>query len=286
MIINGLVGESIATMSFNEHHYIVRSMSKVYFSTLYYLGLDPIFGNYIEENDTLVVSGKLTKRDLLEKEATVYSGVTITKDKEYINIDDITDNTKYLKNIDAKTGECFSRIYVEGDIKAIKLDLYSYRDNDSIVLVTPNLRKGSFNVFDLKKELINVLTDFDTKELQDSLRVVSVIEHINDNINNNYFEAIIEFGEFDNIHVPFILDDNKQFKFFSFVYSEHFTDGCKLKDDNTLISSYSFAYYFSKSDLVSKLYHLMNKNKETKKEDKRLAMVYIRNKIGNYSVNK
>ena len=146
MIIKGLVGDKLASMSFNEHHYVLKKVA-MSFSTLYYLGLDPIFANYIKENDTLVVSGKISERDLLEEEATIYSGIIITKDKESISAADINNNTKYLKNIDVKTGECFSRYYFDGDIKDIKLDLYSYKENNSFVLVTPNLEKNDFNIF-------------------------------------------------------------------------------------------------------------------------------------------
>ena len=67
MVINGVVNDNLATMSFNEHHYVVKRVS-MSFPTLYYLGLEPIFGDYIKENDTLVVAGRLNKRDILEKE--------------------------------------------------------------------------------------------------------------------------------------------------------------------------------------------------------------------------
>ena len=64
MVINGVVNDNLATMSFNEHHYVVKRVT-MSFPTLYYLGLEPIFGDYIKENDTLVVAGKLSKRNIL-----------------------------------------------------------------------------------------------------------------------------------------------------------------------------------------------------------------------------
>ena len=213
MIIKGLVGDNLASMSFNEHHYVLKKVA-MSFSTLYYLGLNPSFANYIEENNTLVVSGKLSKRDLIEEEATIYSGITITKDKEYINVNDIKENTMYLKNIDVRSGECFSRLYVDGDITEVNKNLYSYNNDNSLVLVTPSIEKKDFNIYDLKKELIMFNPN-------DSFNMFKV-KAANYNESNDYYEVIIKFGDIDNVHVPFTLDNENNLNFYSFVYSESF----------------------------------------------------------------
>ena len=170
MVINGVVNDNLATMSFNEHHYVVKRVT-MSFPTLYYLGLEPIFGDYIKENNTLVVAGKLSKRDILEKEDTIYGGIKITKDEEYINVSDIKDNTKYLKNIDVKTGECFSRLYIDGDVRRLDKGLYSYLKDNSIVLVTPNLDKSSFNVFDLKERLSELFSIIGFDGIKDKFNI-------------------------------------------------------------------------------------------------------------------
>ena len=289
MVIRGLVGDNLATMSFNEHNYVLKKNFIGTYSTFYYLGVDPKFGDYIEENDTLVVAGKLTERDLVVREETIYGGVSITKDIEYISKDDIKENTKYLKNIDVKTGECFSRLYVDGNICSFDKakGLYSYSLDNSIVLVTPNLDKKDFNVFDLKKELLNFLSNFDQEELRSKLSVISVVDLniVKNNVETNYFEIIIKFGDIDNIHISFMLDDNKLIKFFPFVYSEHFSKDYEISLGNGFISSDLFPYFFSRSELVILLDQLVNKDKETKREDKRLARIYVRNKIGNFETN-
>lgn len=285
MVIRGLINDNLATMSFNEHNYVLKKTLMGAYSTFYYLGVEPKFGDYIEENDTLVVAGKLSKGDLLEKEETMYGGISITKDKEYINIKDIKDNTKYLKNIDVKTGECFSRLYIDGNVCTFDKvkGLYSYVRDGSIVLVAPSLEKEDFNVFDLKKELINFLPSFNQEELKNKLNVISVIGfNINDSNSINYFEVTIKFGEIDNIHISFILDDKKLLKFYPFIYSEHFSKEYELTCDNKFISSDFFPYFLSKSKLMTLLDEVVNKDKENKIEDRRLARIYVRNRIGSF----
>ena len=277
MVINGLIDDKLATMSFNEHHYIIKRMSMIYFPTLYYLGVDPIFGDYIKGNDSLVVAGKLTKRDLLEKEATIYSDITITKDKEYISADKINDDTKYLKNIDVKTVECFSRIYVDGEISRIAHGLYGYKKNNSTILVTPDLDSKEFNIFDLKKELISELTMFDSSFLEDNIRV----DFVSLDSSCKYLEAIIKFADVDAIHARFELDNNI-LKFYPFVYSETSYDGYNLTDDNNLIPISSFSSFFAKSDLTRNLLSLINKKKEEKIKTRMLARVYMDRRVDTY----
>ena len=265
MIIKGLVGDNLASMSFNEHHYVLKKVA-MSFSTLYYLGLNPSFANYIEENNTLVVSGKLSKRDLIEEEATIYSGITITKDKEYINVNDIKENTMYLKNIDVRSGECFSRLYVDGDITEVNKNLYSYNNDNSLVLVTPSIEKKDFNIYDLKKELIMFNPN-------DSFNMFKV-KAANYNESNDYYEVIIKFGDIDNVHVPFTLDNENNLNFYSFVYSESFHNEYKLKDDNSLIPFELFSYYFFKCNLVTMLNDL-NNNQVSRKNDFGRARIYV-----------
>ena len=265
MIIKGLVGDNLASMSFNEHHYVLKKVA-MSFSTLYYLGLNPSFANYIEENNTLVVSGKLSKRDLIEEEATIYSGITITKDKEYINVNDIKENTMYLKNIDIRSGECFSRLYVDGDITEVNKNLYSYNNDNSLVLVTPSIEKKDFNIYDLKKELIMFNPN-------DSFNMFKV-KAANYNESNDYYEVIIKFGDIDNVHVPFTLDNENNLNFYSFVYSESFHNEYKLKDDNSLIPFELFSYYFFKCKLVTMLNDL-NNNQVSRKNDFGRARIYV-----------
>lgn len=261
MIIKGLVGDNLASMSFNEHHYVLKKVA-MSFSTLYYLGLNPSFANYIAENDTLVVSGKLSKRDLIEEEATIYSGITITKDKEDINVNDIKENTMYLKNIDVGNGECFSRLYVDGDITEVNKNLYSYNNDNSLVLVTPSIDKKDFNIYDLKKELIM----FNSNDLN--------VASVNYNESNDYYEVIIKFENIDNIHVPFTLDNENNLNFYSFVYSESFHKEYKLKSDDSLIPFELFSYYFSKCKLVTMLNDL-NNNQVSRKNDFGRARIYV-----------
>ena len=265
MIIKGLVGDNLASMSFNEHHYVLKKVA-MSFSTLYYLGLNPSFANYIEENNTLVVSGKLSKRDLIEEEATIYSGITITKDKEYINVNDIKENTMYLKNIDVRSGECFSRLYVDGDITEVNKNLYSYNNDNSLVLVTPSIEKKDFNIYDLKKELIMFNPN-------DSFNMFKV-KAANYNESNDYYEVIIKFGDIDNVHVPFTLDNENNLNFYSFVYSESFHNEYKLKDDDSLIPFELFSYYFFKCKLVTMLNDL-NNNQVSRKNDFGRARIYV-----------
>ena len=265
MIIKGLVGDNLASMSFNEHHYVLKKVA-MSFSTLYYLGLNPSFANYIEENNTLVVSGKLSKRDLIEEEATIYSGITITKDKEYINVNDIKENTMYLKNIDVRSGECFSRLYVDGDITEVNKNLYSYNNDNSLVLVTPSIEKKDFNIYDLKKELIMFNPN-------DSFNMFKV-KAANYNESNDYYEVIIKFGDIDNVHVPFTLDNENNLNFYSFIYSESFHNEYKLKDDNSLIPFELFSYYFFKCNLVTMLNDL-NNNQVSRKNDFGRARIYV-----------
>ena len=265
MIIKGLVGDNLASMSFNEHHYVLKKVA-MSFSTLYYLGLNPSFANYIEENNTLVVSGKLSKRDLIEEEATIYSGITITKDKEYINVNDIKENTMYLKNIDVRSGECFSRLYVDGDITEVNKNLYSYNNDNSLVLVTPSIEKKDFNIYDLKKELIMFNPN-------DSFNMFKV-KAANYNESNDYYEVIIKFGDIDNVHVPFTLDNENNLNFYSFVYSESFHNEYKLNNDDSLIPFELFSYYFFKCKLVTMLNDL-NNNQVSRKNDFGRARIYV-----------
>ena len=274
MVINGVVNDNLATMSFNEHHYVVKRVT-MSFPTLYYLGLEPIFGDYIKENDTLVVAGKLSKRDVLEKEDTIYGGIKITKDKEYINVRDIKDNTKYLKNIDVKTGECFSRLYIDGDVRRLDKGLYSYEKDNSVVLVTPNLDKNKFNVFDLKKKLNELAPIIGFSGMEDKFNVISVRKKDD---SSSFFEMTINFDNIDYIKASFTVDENNTLKFNPYIYSEYFASNYILNKNESFIFSSAFPYYFSKNELMLSLNSLNNKSDNFQKV---FSRIYVGSVIGN-----
>lgn len=279
MVINGVVNDNLATMSFNEHHYVVKRVS-MSFPTLYYLGLEPIFGDYIKENDTLVVAGKLSKRDILEKEDTIYGGIKITKDEEYINVSDIKDNTKYLKNIDVKTGECFSRLYIDGDVRRLDKGLYSYLKDNSVVLVTPNLGKNSFNVFDLKERLSELFSIIGFDEIKDKFNVISVKrKDMKKNYDKTFFEMTINFDNIDYIKASFTVDENNTLKFNPYIYSEYFASNYILNKNESLIFSSAFPYYFSKNELMLSL-NSINNNKSDNFQ-KVFSRIYVGSVTGN-----
>ena len=278
MVINGVVNDNLATMSFNEHHYVVKRVT-MSFPTLYYLGLEPIFGDYIKENDTLVVAGKLSKRDILEKEDTIYGGIKITKDKEYINVSDIKDNTKYLKNIDVRTGECFSRLYIDGDVKRLDKGLYSYLKDNSVVLVTPNLDKNSFNVFDLKERLSELFSIIGFDEIKDKFNVISVKrKDMKNNYDKTFFEMTINFDNIDYIKVSFTVDENNTLKFNPYIYSEYFASNYLLNKNESFIFSSAFPYYFSKNELMLSLNSINNKSDNFQKV---FSRIYVGSVTGN-----
>ena len=245
------------------------------FPTLYYLGLEPIFGDYIKENDTLVVAGKLSKRDVLEKEDTIYGGIKITKDKEYINVRDIKDNTKYLKNIDVKTGECFSRLYIDGDVRRLDKGLYSYEKDNSVVLVTPNLDKNKFNVFDLKKKLNELAPIIGFSGMEDKFNVISVRKKDD---SSSFFEMTINFDNIDYIKASFTVDENNTLKFNPYIYSEYFASNYILNKNESFIFSSAFPYYFSKNELMLSLNSLNNKSDNFQKV---FSRIYVGSVIGN-----
>lgn len=278
MVINGVVNDNLATMSFNEHHYVVKRVT-MSFPTLYYLGLEPIFGDYIKENDTLVVAGKLSKRDILEKEDTIYGGIKITKDEEYINVSDIKDNTKYLKNIDVRTGECFSRLYIDGDVKRLDKGLYSYLKDNSVVLVTPNLDKNSFNVFDLKERLNELFSIIGFDGIKDKFNIISVKrKDMKNNYDKTFFEMIINFNNIDYIKASFTVDENNTLKFNPYIYSEYFASNYILNKNESFIFSSAFPYYFSKNELMLSLNSLNNKSDNFQKV---FSRIYVGSVIGN-----
>ena len=274
MVINGVVNDNLATMSFNEHHYVVKRVS-MSFPTLYYLGLEPIFGDYIKENDTLVVAGKLSKRDILGKEDTIYGGIKITKDEEYIDVNDITESTKYLKNIDVKTGECFSRLYIDGDVRRLDKGLYSYEKDNSVVLVTPNLDKNKFNVFDLKKKLNELAPIIGFSGMEDKFNVISVRKKDD---SSSFFEMTINFDNIDYIKASFTVDENNTLKFNPYIYSEYFASNYILNKNESFIFSSAFPYYFSKNELMLSLNSLNNKSDNFQKV---FSRIYVGSVIGN-----
>lgn len=274
MVINGVVNDNLATMSFNEHHYVVKRVT-MSFPTLYYLGLEPIFGDYIKENDTLVVAGRLNKRDILEKEDTIYGGIKISKDEEYIDVNDITESTKYLKNIDVKTGECFSRLYIDGDVRRLDKGLYSYEKDNSVVLVTPNLDKNKFNVFDLKKKLNKLAPIIGFSGMEDKFNVISVRKKDD---SSSFFEMTINFDNIDYIKASFTVDENNTLKFNPYIYSEYFASNYILNKNESFIFSSAFPYYFSKNELMLSLNSLNNKSDNFQKV---FSRIYVGSVIGN-----
>ena len=278
MVINGVVNDNLATMSFNEHHYVVKRVT-MSFPTLYYLGLEPIFGDYIKENDTLVVAGKLSKRDILGKEDTIYGDIKITKDKEYINVSDIKDNTKYLKNIDVKTGECFSRLYIDGEVRRLDKGLYSYLKDNSVVLVTPNLDKNSFNVFDLKERLSELFSIIGFDDIKDKFNVISVKrKDMKNNYDKTFFEMIINFNNIDYIKASFTVDENNILKFNPYIYSEYFASNYILNKNESFIFFSAFPYYFSKNELMLSLNSINNKSDNFQKV---FSRIYVGSVTGN-----
>ena len=276
MVINGVVNDNLATMSFNEHHYVVKRVS-MSFPTLYYLGLEPIFGDYIKENDTLVVAGKLSKRDVLEKEDTIYGGIKITKDEEYIDVNDITESTKYLKNIDVKTGECFSRLYIDGDVRRLDKGLYSYEKDNSVVLVTPNLDKNKFNVFDFKKKLNELAPIIGFSGMEDKFNVISVRKKDD---SSSFFEMTINFDNIDYIKASFTVDENNTLKFNPYIYSEYFASSYILNKNESFIFSSAFLYYFSRNELMLSL-NSVNNNEKCDNYQKVISRFYVGSVIGN-----
>ncbi len=284
MVINGVINNNLATMSFNEHHYVIKRVS-MSFPTLYYLGLNPIFGDYIEENNTLVVAGKLSKRDILEKEEVIYCNIKITKDEEYININDIKDNTKYLKSIDVKTGKCFSRLYIDGEVRRLDKGLYSYEKDNSIVLVTPNLDKNNFNIFDLKTTLNELISVIGLNEIKDKFNVISVKKENRetDNVKASY-EMTINFNNMDYIKASFIIDEDNLLKFEPFIYSEYFNRQYKLEDNKLYVYSSAFPYYFSKNELILSLNSIINNNEKCDSYQKVFSRFYVGSMIGNQDI--
>ena len=276
MVINGVVNDNLATMSFNEHHYVVKRVS-MSFPTLYYLGLEPIFGDYIKENDTLVVAGRLNKRDILEKEDTIYGGIKISKDEEYIDVNDITESTKYLKNIDVKTGECFSRLYIDGDVRRLDKGLYSYEKDNSVVLVTPNLDKNKFNVFDLMKKLNELAPIIGFSGMEDKFNVISVRKKDD---SSSFFEMTINFDNIDYIKASFTVDENNTLKFNPYIYSEYFASSYILNNNESFIFSSAFPYYFSRNELMLSL-NSVNNNEKCDNYQKVISRFYVGSVIGN-----
>ena len=276
MVINGVVNDNLATMSFNEHHYVVKRVS-MSFPTLYYLGLEPIFGDYIKENDTLVVAGRLNKRDILEKEDTIYGGIKISKDEEYIDVNDITESTKYLKNIDVKTGECFSRLYIDGDVRRLDKGLYSYEKDNSVVLVTPNLDKNKFNVFDLKKRLNELAPIIGFSGMEDKFNVISVRKKDD---SSSFFEMTINFDNIDYIKASFTVDENNTLKFNPYIYSEYFASSYILNNNESFIFSFAFPYYFLRNELMLSL-NSVNNNEKCDNYQKVISRFYVGSVIGN-----
>ena len=276
MVINGVVNDNLATMSFNEHHYVVKRVS-MSFPTLYYLGLEPIFGDYIKENDTLVVAGRLNKRDILEKEDTIYGGIKISKDEEYIDVNDITESTKYLKNIDVKTGECFSRLYIDGDVRRLDKGLYSYEKDNSVVLVTPNLDKNKFNVFDFKKKLNELAPIIGFSGMEDKFNVISVRKKDD---SSSFFEMTINFDNIDYIKASFTVDENNTLKFNPYIYSEYFASSYILNNNESFIFSSAFPYYFSRNELMLSL-NSVNNNEKCDNYQKVISRFYVGSVIGN-----
>ena len=274
MVINGVINDNLATMSFNEHHYVVKRVS-MSFPTLYYLGLEPIFGDYINKNNTLVVAGRLNKRDILEKEDTIYGGIKISKDEEYIDVNDITESTKYLKNIDVKTGECFSRLYIDGDVRRLDKGLYSYLKDNSIILVTPNLDKNEFNVFNLKEKLNELFSIIGFSGMEDKFNVISVRKKDD---SSSFFEMTINFDNIDYIKASFTVDENNTLKFNPYIYSEYFASNYILNKNESLIFSSAFPYYFSKNELMLSLNSINNKSDNFQKV---FSRYYVGSVIGN-----
>ena len=276
MVINGVINDNLATMSFNEHHYVVKRVT-MSFPTLYYLGLEPIFGDYIKENDTLVVAGRLNKRDILEKEDTIYGGIKISKDEEYIDVNDITESTKYLKNIDVKTGECFSRLYIDGDVRRLDKGLYSYEKDNSVVLVTPNLDKNKFNVFDFKKKLNELAPIIGFSGMEDKFNVISVRKKDD---SSSFFEMTINFDNIDYIKASFTVDENNTLKFNPYIYSEYFASSYILNKNESFIFSSAFPYYFSRNELMLSL-NSVNNNEKCDNYQKVISRFYVGSVIGN-----
>ena len=276
MVINGVINDNLATMSFNEHHYVVKRVS-MSFPTLYYLGLEPIFGDYINKNTTLVVAGRLNKRDILEKEDTIYGGIKISKDEEYIDVNDITESTKYLKNIDVKTGECFSRLYIDGDVRRLDKGLYSYEKDNSVVLVTPNLDKNKFNVFDFKKKLNELAPIIGFSGMEDKFNVISVRKKDD---SSSFFEMTINFDNIDYIKASFTVDENNTLKFNPYIYSEYFASSYILNKNESFIFSSAFPYYFSRNELMLSL-NSVNNNEKCDNYQKVISRFYVGSVIGN-----
>ena len=152
--------------------------------------------------------------------------------------------------------------------------VYGYKKDNCKNIVVPNQFFSSFNELNFKK-IIGKVPDI-------NLDKISVNIKYNKDEEKKYFEALINFGDIDAIHVPFKLTEKREFMFYPFIYSSISKKENVLSNEDILLHYSDFIFAFVNSFLVKDMIYLMNIEEEIRCSEDNKGLSYVKKRIGDF----
>ena len=173
------------------------------------------------------------------------------------------------------------------DSKPFRIDKYAF-DGEAILISGNgsqvghlNYYCGKFNAYQRTYVLMN-FKKIIGKVPDINLDKISVNIKYNKDEEKKYFEALINFGDIDTIHVPFKITEKREFMFYPFIYSSISKKENVLSNEDILLHYSDFIFAFVNSFLVKDMIYLMNIEEEIRCSEDNKGLSYVKKRIGDF----
>ena len=152
--------------------------------------------------------------------------------------------------------------------------VYGYKKDNCANIIVPNQFFSSFNELNFK-EIVSKVSDSNLDKISVSIRY-------NKDEEKKYFEALINFGDIDTIHVPFKITEKREFMFYPFIYSSISKKENVLSNEENLLPYSNFIFAFCNSFLVKDMIYLMSIEEEVRDREDSNGISYVKKRIEDF----
>lgn len=168
-------------------------------------------------------------------------------------------NYPYLHTYKGIYSSLLSSFVFEGDRDDVVYDFHIKRGvygftkagSTKLYLAASNIQEVDF-----RERFLNEIShhgmNFDPKQLQ-----ISITTGLSEG-GPSYFDATFNFSDVEKVHAGFLVDDDMNLSFFPYVFSEQAFQEHSLSNEENMLSLDDFYSSFADSELVARLYTLLN----------------------------
>lgn len=168
-------------------------------------------------------------------------------------------NYPYLHTYKGIYSSLLSSFVFEGDRDDVVYDFHIKRGvygftkagSTKLYLAASNIQEVDF-----RERFLNEIShhgmNFDPKQLQ-----ISITTGLSEG-GPSYFDATFNFSDVEKVHAGFLVDDDMNLSFFPYVFSEQAFQEHSLSNEEKMLSLDDFYSSFADSELVARLYTLLN----------------------------